>query len=337
MEKHKIINIGIMGFGSIGRDFYRIAQSHPKINIKTIVDIGRPEILHYLLQCDGFQRDEVKLIGDNLETENSTSKIIQAEKPDDISWEEQGVDYVFEATHKYSTRTEAEKHISAGAKKVIISTLPTDEFDRVIIMGVNENTISKNDKLISAGSSTTNAFGLMLKIFNENYKVDRVMMTTIHSYTSDQPLHDTAGKNFRRSRSAAENIIPNTSPSPKWMEKIIPKFKGKLEGIALNVPIPNGSLLDMTTIFENELITVRDINNTMKNYAEKLPNLIETTDDPIVSSDVLGNTHSLLFDTRATMKSGKRIIKTLCWYDNRLGHAARILDIINAYRKIDQQ
>jgi glyceraldehyde 3-phosphate dehydrogenase len=160
------------------------------------------------------------------------------------------------------------------------------------------------------------------------------MMTTIHAYTSDQPLRDTAASDFRRSRSAAENIIPNANISPYWMEHIQPKFKGKIEGSALNVPVPMGSLLDLTCVLPGESVTIEQVNEAMRKAAEKMPNYIEVTEDPIVSSDVIGNQHSVLFDAKGTMKSSKRMIKTLTWYDNSLGQAGRLVDLALAYGKL---
>lgn len=331
---NKRMKIGIMGFGRIGRDFYKLAQDCEELDIVVISDIGSADILHYLLHADGYDKN-IKLEGNYLVSPTSRSRIINAVAPEDIPWDMFEVDMVVDATHKYCSRHQMQGHIDSGADRVIISALPRDEIDRVVAMGVNDNTIQAEDKLISAGSSTTSALALMLKVLGEKFKVNQAMMTTIHAYTSDQPLQDTVGRDFRRSRSAAENIIPNDTPSPNWIKYILPEFGGKVEGIALNVPVPRGSCLDLNTVFSDDTVSIEDVNNAVREAAEKYPDLIEVTDDPIVSSDVLGNTHSILFDTKATMKTPFRIMKTISWYDNGLGHASRILDIVLAYRALD--
>ncbi|MCK4288251.1 MAG: hypothetical protein KAW86_03520, partial [Bacteroidales bacterium] len=198
----------------------------------------------------------------------------------------------------------------------------------------NEHTIKTSDKLISAGSATTNATAIMLKIFEENFGVDYAMLTTVHSYTSDQPLRDKASDDYRRSRSAAENIIPNETPSPYWIQKIMPEFKGKIAGTALNVPVPNGSLLDLTTVFKNSNISINDINIAIEKASKKLPDIIQVEDDPIVSTDVIDNRHSVVYDKKATMHSPIRMVKTLTWYHAAMAMAARIIDIILAYNKL---
>jgi glyceraldehyde 3-phosphate dehydrogenase len=225
-------------------------------------------------------------------------------------------------------------HLDSGAKRVILGSLPQDNIDRVIVMGVNDDTIKAGDTLVSAASATTNALALMLDIIDKAFGIEYAMMTTIHAYTSDQPLRDTAAADFRRSRSAAKNIIPNVNISPYWMEHILPRFKGKIEGSALNVPVPMGSLLDLTCVLTKGDTTIEEVNAAMRKAAETLSGYIEITEDPIVSSDVIGNTHSLLFDTKGTLKSSKRMVKTLSWYDNSLGQAGRLVDLALAYGRL---
>ncbi len=336
MNSNNKINVGIMGFGRIGRDFFRLAQDHPEINIVAISDIGNPEILLYLLKVDGV-KGEIMLENNYLVYEQSRTRMIGGKHPTDVPWDALGVDIVIDATHKYVSRDQMQGHIDAGAKRAIVSALPRDEIDRVVVMGVNDNEISADDKLISAASSTTQAFALMLKILGDRFDIVNAIMTTVHAYTSDQPLQDTVGKDFRRSRSAAENIIPNDTPVPAWAEKILPQFAGKLEGLALNVPVPRGSCLDLTLRFSDDTVSTDAINDVVREAAEVMPELVAVTDDPIVSSDVLGSTQSLLFDTKATMRTSGQMAKTLCWYDNGFGHAARIIDIILAYGELDRK
>ncbi|MCH7520737.1 MAG: aldehyde dehydrogenase [Candidatus Marinimicrobia bacterium] len=333
------IRVGLMGFGRIGRNFYRLASEAQDIEIAVISDIGNPDILHYLLQRDSIhgsfkydaRLEQNKLIlGDG-----RTAELVHGVAPGDVAWSEYDVEVVVDATGKYLKRADMEAHVASGAKRVILTNPPTDEIDRLITVGVNEDTITSADRLISAGSSTTNAMALTLQVLDQNFAVERAMMTTVHAYTSDQPLQDTVGSDFRRSRSAAENIIPNDTHSPAWVEAIMPKFKGRVEGIALNVPVSNGSCVDLTTQFATSDITVDAINDAMRQAARKMPGIIEVTDDPVVSSDVQGNRHSMVFDTQATMKSQGRMVKTISWYDNGWGHAARVLDIIKAYARLN--
>jgi len=331
------IRVGLMGFGRIGRNFYRLTTESKDIEIAVISDVGNPEILHYLLQRDsihGTFQYPVNFKNDQLTMEDGrVSKFIQGVAPGDVAWSDYGVDVVIDATGKYRTKAHMEAHLSAGAKRVIITTLPEDQVDRLVIVGINDDTIVADDKCISAGSTTTHVMALMMKILDEKFDIERAMMTTVHAYTSDQPLQDTVGSDFRRSRSAAENIIPNDTETPQWVETILPQFKGKLDGIALNVPVSNGSCLDLTTQFADSSITVEAVNNAAKEAARQMPEIIEVTEDPVVSSDVQGNRHSLVFDTKATMKTQGRLVKTISWYDNGWGHAARLLDLIRAYAR----
>ena len=328
------IRVGLMGFGEIGRDFYRLSLEQPEMEVVAISDIGRADILHYLLETDDRKSPEVTLEGNFLIKGSHKARIIHGIEPKDVPWDAFDVDIVIDSTHKYRTRETMQAHLDSGAKRVILGSLPLDDIDRVVVMGVNDDAIQPTDRLVSAASATTNALALVLDTLDRAFGVEYAMMTTIHAYTSDQPLRDTAASDFRRSRSAAENIIPNANISPYWMEQIQPKFKGRIEGSALNVPVPMGSLLDLTCVLPGEGTTIEQVNDVMRQAAAKMPRYIEVTEDPIVSSDVIGNSHSLLFDTKGTMRSSKRMVKTLSWYDNSLGQAGRLIDLTLAYGKI---
>ncbi|MEE9464457.1 MAG: glyceraldehyde 3-phosphate dehydrogenase NAD-binding domain-containing protein [Candidatus Neomarinimicrobiota bacterium] len=333
------IRVGLMGFGRIGRNIYRLAAETPDVEIAVISDVAEPHILHYLLQRDSIHGSftyNVRLEQNRLYLDDGrNARMIRGREPGSVPWDGYDVDVVIDATHKFLQRQQLEAHLEAGAPRVIIPNLPNEEIDRIVIMGVNDDTISADDRLVSAGSSTTNVMALMLQLIAARFKIERAMMTTIHAYTSDQPLHDAAGSDFRRSRSAADNIIPNDSSTPLWVERILPEFAGRLEGIALNVPVADGSCLDLTIRVADEGITVDAINDAAREAARKLPRIIQITEDPIVSSDVIGNRHSLIFDTRATMKTKGRLIKTLGWYDNGWGHAARLLNLVHAYNRLN--
>ncbi len=331
------IRVGLMGFGEIGRDIYRLSLNQPEMEVVVISDIGRADILHYLMKTDGRNPVDVRLEGNFLIKDGHKARLVHGVGPKDVPWDAFDVDVVIDSTHKYRTRESMQAHLDSGAKRVILGSLPHDDIDRVIVMGVNDDTMEASDKLVSAASATTNALALMLDNLDQAFGVESAMMTTIHAYTSDQPLRDTAALDFRRSRSAAENIIPNVNISPYWMEHILPRFKGKIEGSALNVPVPMGSLLDLTCVLTKVDTTAEEVNEAMRKAAEKLSNYIEVTEDPIVSSDVIGNTHSVLFDAKGTMKSSKRMIKTLSWYDNSLGQAGRLVDLALAYGKLGSE
>jgi glyceraldehyde 3-phosphate dehydrogenase len=226
-----------------------------------------------------------------------------------------------------------EAHVRAGAKRVILASLPAESIDRIVIPGVNESDASGADKMISAGSATTNAFALLLQSLDQSLGVDYASLTTVHAYSSDQSLQDYAHEDFRRSRSAAENIIPNNNESARWVEMVLPKFAGKLSGYALNVPVQKGSMLDVNCVMRDDSVTVDQVNDAMRAAAARQPDLIGVTDDPIVSSDVIGNRQSLLFDARATLKAGKKILKVLAWYES-IGHACRVLDVVRQYSNL---
>jgi|TARA_B110000116_G_scaffold214448_1_gene190874 glyceraldehyde 3-phosphate dehydrogenase len=328
------INIAIFGFGRIGRNIFRLAYKDPRFNIVAISEFGHAEALHYLLVRDsvhGKLVDPIEFDGDNFVYGDNTVRILPGEKPGQIPWSTMDVDFVIDSTGSYLKKEELERHISTGAKRVIVSRTPTDRIDRMVIHGINEGSIEKSDKIISATSSTTQVFGLMLKILNSHFGVRRAMMTTVHAYTADQPLTDAIGLDLRRSRSAAENIIPNTTSAPEILEKLMPEFKGKLDGIAFNVPVPNGSCVDMTTEL-NEVPTSEELNAVLKEESENsFKGLIGYTDDPIVSSDVIGREETMVFDAKATMLTADTLLKTLCWYDNGWGFSKRILDTIRLY------
>ena len=334
IDSSKKINIAIFGFGRIGRNIFRLAYKDPRFNIVAISELGHAEVLHYLLVRDsvhGKLKDPIELEGNNLVFGEQVVRILPGEKPGEIPWSTMDVDFVIDATGAFLDRNELEKHINSGAKRVIVSRTPSDRIDRMVIHGLNEDSIEQSDRIISATSSTTQVLGLMLKILDNHFGLKRAMMTTVHAYTADQPLTDAIGLDLRRSRAAVENIIPNTTSAPYIIEKLMPEFKGKLDGIAFNVPVPNGSCVDLTTELE-KAPTVVELNDVFKEESENnFKNLIGYTDDPIVSSDVIGREETMVFDAKATMLTADELLKTLCWYDNGWGFSKRILDTISLY------
>jgi glyceraldehyde 3-phosphate dehydrogenase len=328
------IRVGIMGLGQIGRHLYHLALEKDDIEIVAVADIGKPEIIEYLLKSDGVEEPTCRLQDNYLINEKFRTRMLQIARPEEVPWDVLGVDCVVDATGRYRRRQDMTAHLRAGAKRVILASLPSEPIDRIVVPGVNESHAVETDKMISAGSATTNAFALLLQSVDQALGVDCASMTTVHAYSSDQSLQDYAHEDFRRSRSAAENIIPNNNESARWVEVVLPKFSGKLSGYALNVPVQRGSMLDVNCVMQEGSVTVNQVNEAMCTAAARHPDLIGMTDDPIVSSDVIGCRQSLLFDSRATLKAGKKIVKVLAWYES-LGHACRVLDVVRQYSKLD--
>ncbi len=335
--QNKTTRIGIMGFGHIGRHIYRLAMERDDIEVIAISDIADPAILHYLLTNDRHNKCDVKLENNYLINEKFKSRMMSGDNPLSVPWDVFDIDVVLDCTGRSSTRSSLQGHIDSGARRVMTSVLPTDELDRLVLPGINDEDINSADQLISAGSSTTNALALVLKILNDQLGVEAASMVTMHAYTSDQSLQDYAGKDFRRSRSGAENIIPNTNASAQWVAKVLPGFEDNLKSSALNVPIQKGSLLDLTVVLKDSALGVDDVNNAMLRGADQYPSLLGVAEDPIVSSDIIGNRYSAVYDLKATIKAGSHMIKTLSWYDNGLSHACRMIDALKLYNNIDIQ
>jgi glyceraldehyde 3-phosphate dehydrogenase len=336
----KPVNIALFGFGRIGRNIFRLGYNNPNYNFVAVSDFGSAEALHYLLSRDsihGAMKDDVTLDGNHLRVKDQRVRVINGGEPGTIPWDAYDVDVVIDATGRFLKRSELVLHIEAGAKRVFVSRNPHETIDRYVIPGINESTIEASDQIISTTSSTTQVLALMLKMLDESFGVQRAMMTTIHAYTSDQPLADAVGIDLRRSRSAVENIIPNTTFAPKIIEQIMPQFKGKLEGIAFNVPVPNGSCVDLTTELRN-MPSVEEVNAIVKKYSETtLKGIVGFTDDPIVSSDVIGREETMIYDAQATMITQNALLKNICWYDNGWGFSKRILEMVDAYAALGDE
>jgi glyceraldehyde 3-phosphate dehydrogenase len=330
------LRIGIMGFGETGRHLYRACLADDRVEVVAISDIGKPEILHYLLQSHMPKGTEVKLEGNHLVSSNGKARMVSGITPVHVPWDAFDVDFVVDATGKYKTREQLEQHLNSGARRVILASLPEDDIDRIAVMGVNHDSIQASDRIISSGSATTNAAALLIKTLNESFGVDYAVISSIHAYTADQPLRNVAGTDFRRSRSAAENIIPNFAPAVRWLQHVMPEMKGKIGGGALNVPVPEGSLLDLTTFLHKEF-TLDGVHEAMEAAAAAHPGLIEITRDPIVSTDVIGNSASLVYDVDAAMKSGKRLFKAIAWYHGYLSLAHRIKELMLLYHENDKK
>jgi len=329
------IRIGMMGFGQTGRQIYQLAALSSDIEIVAIADIGRPDILHYLLCSEVDNPDDYQLQGNYLINPQFKTRVMQIDRPGEMPWDVFGVDMVIDSTGKFRNKADMQDHLGNGAGRVLLRTLPADYIDRIIIPGINEDSAQVADTMISAGSATTTALVLLLKILGEQFPIEYASMTTVHSYTSDQALQDYAGSDFRRSRSAAKNIIPNSHEAAGWMHRILPEYADKVITAALNVPVQEGSMLDVSLVIGDTSVTPEAINQAMIAAKENYPGIVGVVIDPVVSSDIIGNSLSLLFDVQATIKAGATIIKTISWYEN-LGHAARLLDVARLYSSLDR-
>ncbi len=323
------VRLGIMGFGKLGRNMFRIAHDQPDITFAAASDLADVETLAYLLKSstvEGPFRSSMHTEGQYIVTEDQRMRMVQGTKPGHVPWDVLGADIVIEATGVFRTREQLQKHLDAGAKAVILSTPPVGRLDKMIINGINDDQLTADDRLISNGSSSCHALALALKLLNEKVGVKRATMTTVHAYTSDQQLSDTASGSLRWSRSAAQNIIPNSSWAAGAVMELMPELKGKVDGMALNVPVPAGSNIDLVTELEKPL-SAEEYNAIFAEAAEgEYKGLLGYTTEPIVSSDVVGNSCSGLIDAQATLSLKNGLVKSLIWYDNGWGYAYRMLE-----------
>lgn len=321
--------VAINGFGRIGRLVFRKLIEQKNISIVAINDITDAATLAHLLKYDSVQGKfdkDVKLIDNGIEVWGNKVKIFAERDPENLPWKELEIEYVIESTGFFTKRDGAEKHLKAGATKVII-TAPAKGEDATIVMGVNHNSLKATDTIVSNASCTTNCLAPVMKVLNDSFGVDSAFMTTIHSYTGDQRLLDAPHKDLRRARAAALNIVPTTTGAAAATGKVIPELLGKIDGMAVRVPTADGSLVDVSINLKQE-VTKESVNDALKNAAEKdLKGILEYTELPIVSTDIVGNPHSSIFDAKTTMVNGK-FIKVLSWYDNEWGYSCRVVDLL---------
>ncbi|MFD3453583.1 type I glyceraldehyde-3-phosphate dehydrogenase [Streptomyces sp. NPDC058691] len=324
------IRVGINGFGRIGRNFFRAAlEQGADIEIVAVNDLGDTATTAHLLKYDtilGRLKAEVTHTTDSITVDGHTIKVLSERNPSDIPWGELGVDIVIESTGIFTKAADAKKHIEGGAKKVIISAPASDE-DITIVMGVNNDKYdAAKHNIISNASCTTNCVAPMAKVLDENFGIVKGMMTTVHAYTNDQRILDFPHKDLRRARAAAENIIPTSTGAAKATALVLPQLKGKLDGIAMRVPVPTGSVTDLVIELERE-VTKDEVNAAFQKAAEgQLKGILEYTEDPIVSSDIVNWPASCTFDSSLTMAQGKQV-KVIGWYDNEWGYSNRLVDL----------
>jgi len=322
------IKVGINGFGRIGRLVFRRCMEIGGFDFVGINDLTSAATLGHLLKYDsvhGRFNGEVKVEGNDLVVNGDRIKITAEKDPSKLDWK--GVDVVIESTGVFRDKESCLKHISAGAKKVILTVPPKGEIDAMVVLGVNENDLTGNEQVVSNASCTTNCLAPMVKVLNDAFGVEKGFMTTVHSYTNDQQLLDLPHSDLRRARAAALSIIPTTTGAAKAIGKIIPELKGKLDGFSLRVPTPDGSITDFVAILKKE-VTDEEVNAAFKKAAAgELKGILEYTEDPIVSADIVGNSHSNIFDALSTMANGN-LVKVVGWYDNEYGYSSRVVDLI---------
>jgi glyceraldehyde 3-phosphate dehydrogenase len=324
--------IGINGFGRIGRFVTRLSLDSQEINVQVINDVADIHTLAHLLKYDSVHRElkhTFRIEGQRLIFSNGKEiQFTQEKNPENIPWSKYGADIVIESTGLFLTTEQVTKHFAGGAKKVVISAPAKSEDIKTIVLGVNEEILSASDTIISNASCTTNNAAPMVMVMRNLCEIESAYITTVHSYTSDQRLHDAPHKDLRRARAAAESIVPTSTGAAKAITKIFPELEGKIGGCGVRVPVPDGSFTDLTMVVKNPP-TVQEINAAMKHASESyLKGILAYTEDPIVSVDVIGNPASCLFDAELTSVVNN-MVKVVGWYDNEAGYSNRLLDLIN--------
>ena len=326
------MRVAINGFGRIGRSVFRIINELDDIHVIAINDLSDKSALSYLLKYDtvmgGFNRS-VDLENDVLITENETVKMVSEPDPEKLPWSSLNIDIVIEATGVFRSREGLEKHLQSGAEKVLLTVPAKDDIDNTIVIGVNEDSLLPEHKIVSNASCTTNCLAPMARVLHESFGIKQGVINTVHAYTNDQRLADVPHKDWRRSRAAAENIIPTSTGAAKAVGKVLPAVDGKLDGIASRVPVPDGSVVDMFVELEKN-ISVENIHQAVKEYSEnpRMQNILSYSELPIVSSDIIGNPFSSIYDSQCTKVCGGNFVRTLNWYDNEWGYSNRVIDLL---------
>jgi glyceraldehyde 3-phosphate dehydrogenase len=325
------IKVAINGFGRIGRNVFRILGGRSHVEVVGINDLCDARTLAHLLKYDSVMgpfQGQVEAGDRGLIVNGKEIEIHSVRSPEELPWKKYDVDVAIESTGVFRTRADVEKHIAAGAKKVILTVPPKDTLDATIVLGVNDDDLKPEHTLVSNASCTTNCLAPVAKVLEDNFGIEYGLMTTVHAYTSDQRLADLPHKDLRRARAAAQNIIPTTTGAAKAVGKVLPQLAGKLDGMAMRVPVIDGSVVDLVAKLKKPC-TVESVNAALKKAANgRLKGILQYTEDPIVSSDVVGNPHSSIFDALSTMMVGDNLVKVVSWYDNEWGYSSRVCDLI---------
>ena len=325
-------NVAINGFGRIGRSILRIiVENDSDLNVVAINDLGNYENLAYLLKHDsvmGILDRKVSVAGDKLIVDDRTIQLTSIKDPAELPWKEMDVDVVVESTGIFRDSESLNKHLDAGAKKVLLTVPPKDNIDATIVLGVNDGDLKPEDKIVSNASCTTNCLAPIAKVLDDNFGIISGLMTTVHAYTNDQALAETTHSDFRRGRSATQNIIPTSTGAAKAVGMVLPELNGKLDGMAMRVPVPDGSVVDLVVELEKK-VSIDDINKAVKNAADnELNGILEYSEVPLVSTDILNNPHSSIYDASSTQLLEGNHVKVVCWYDNEWGYSNRVVDLI---------
>lgn len=328
------IKVAINGFGRIGRNVLRVILEREDSNIEVVAinDLADDDVLAYLLEYDsvmGPLGQRVVVTDGVMNVGGQSIRMLMERDPKDLPWSELEVDVVVEATGIFRSREQLQWHIDAGAKRAILTVPAQDAIDEMVVLGVNDDVLDPTDVIVSNASCTTNCLAPIAKVLDDAFGIERGIMTTVHAYTNDQRLADVPHADLRRSRAATENIIPTTTGAAKAVGKVLPNLEGKLDGMAMRVPVPDGSTVDLVVELSRP-VTVEEVNAAVKAAAEgPLAGIIQYSEDPLVSTDIIGNPHSSIFDAASTQVLGGNLVKILSWYDNEWGYSNRVVDLID--------
>lgn len=330
------IKVGINGFGRIGRNVFRAIVERGGIDVLAVNDLTDAKSLGILLKYDtvhGKFAGAIEAKEKSLLVNGKEVRLLMEKDPAKLPWKSLGVDIVIESTGIFTSREDCAKHLEGGAKYVLLSAPAKDKIDATIVIGVNTKELKPEHKIVSNASCTTNCLAPLVKVLNDNFGMEKGLMTTVHAYTNDQRISDLVHKDLRRARAAAMNIIPTTTGAAKAIGEVIPSLKGKLDGLSLRVPVINGSVTDLVAMLSKD-VTVETVNAAMKKAANgEMKGILEYCEDPIVSSDIIGNAHSSIFDSALTYVIDKRMVKVVSWYDNEWGFSNRMIDLIELIAK----
>ena len=326
------MKVGINGFGRIGRSVFRILENVEGGDVVAINDLCDNDALRYLLSYDtvmGPFGKNLRLENDHFITDKGAAKLLNESNPADIPWGELGVDVVVEATGVFRARAQLEQHLAAGASRVILTVPAKDSIDYTVVLGVNDDGLNPEHRIISNASCTTNCLAPMARVLNDEFGIEEGVINTVHAYTNDQRLADVPHSDWRRSRAAAENIIPTSTGAAKAVGEVLPDLKGKLHGIAARVPVPDGSVVDLFVKL-GKSVTTDDVNAVVRAASEsdRLAGILQYSDVPIVSTDIIGNSHSSIYDAGFSGVTANRYLRVLNWYDNEWGYSSRVCDLI---------
>lgn len=330
--------IAINGFGRIGRTIMRIAKMRGHYDVVAVNDLATADQLAYAFKYDsihGTYPGSVNLHEDQMIIDGDPFKVLSESEPANLPWEDMGVDYVIESSGAFRYLEDLEKHLTAGAKRLILTVPAKDELEATLVTGVNDHVVTPQTKIISNASCTTNCAAPLAKVLHDNFVIKRGLLTTVHAYTSSQRLIDSPHKDKRRSRNAATNIVPTSTGAAKAIGLVIPELKGKLDGLAMRVPVPDGSIVDMTVELESA-VSVEQVNEAMRQAASgAMKNILAYSEEEIVSSDIIGDSHSSIFDSQLTQVMDGNLVKVVSWYDNEWGYSTRVEELIGRLAKLD--